>query len=133
MGTNSADIVVDKTLKDTVKGFMLDLVWNGKASESSTMVIKSLKKPNLNKILECAKAHPESWRVVVVTQDNIKNVKKTNGFNIAKVGDIVSYFIPELNLRKVSSGLTSTVTVSPKKIKLLVHKDTKKHGRFLIG
>ena len=133
MGSNPADVVVDKTLIDEVKDMMLDLVWNGKSNESSTMKIKSLKKPNLTKILECAKAHPDSWRVVEVTDDNLKGVKATNGFNIAKVGDIVAYFKPALNVGRRGTGITSVINVKPNKIKLVVHKATKKHGRFMIG
>ncbi len=133
MGANPADVVVDKTLISEVKGMMLDLVWNGKSNPSSTMKIKSLKKPNLAKILACAKAHPDSWRVVDVTKDNVDKVKKTNGFNIAKVGDTVAYFLPALNVGKKGTGILSNIQVSPKKIKLVVHKEKAKHGRFLIG
>ena len=133
MGANPADVVVDKTLISEVKGMMLDLVWNGKSNPSSTMKIKKLMKPNLAKILACAKAHPDSWRVVDVTKDNVDKVKKTNGFNIAKAGDTVAYFLPALNVGKKGTGILSNIQVSPKKIKLVVHKDTKKHGRFLIG
>ena len=133
MGANPADVVVDKTIISEVKGLMLDLVWNGKTNPSSTMRTKTLKKPNLTKILACAKAHPDSWRVVDVTKSNVDKVKKTNGFNIAKVGDTVAYFLPALNVGKKGTGILSNIQVSPKKIKLVVHKDTKKHGRFLIG
>ena len=133
MGANPADVVVDKTLISEVKGMMLDLVWNGKSNPSSTMKIKKLMKPNLAKILACAKAHPDSWRVVDVTKDNVDKVKKTNGFNIARAGDTVAYFLPALNVGKKGTGILSNIQVSPKKIKLVVHKDTKKNGRFLIG
>ena len=134
MGANPADVVVDKTLIEEVKGMIKELVWNAKPSPTSTMVIKKgMKKPNLNKILEVAKAHPDSWRVVEVDKDNLKGVKKTLGFNIAKVGDTVAYFKPAMNLTRKGSSITSSVQVSPNKIKLVVHKDTKKNGRFLIG
>ena len=53
MGANPADVVVDKTLIEEVKGMIKELVWNAKPSPTSTMVIKKgMKKPNLNKILE---------------------------------------------------------------------------------
>ena len=134
MGANPADVVVDKTLISEVKGMIKELVWNAKPSPTSTMVIKKgMKKPNLNKILEVAKAHPDSWRVVEVNKDNLKGVKNTLGFNIAKVGDTVAYFKPAMNLTRKGSSITSSVQVSPNKIKLVVHKDTKKNGRFLIG
>ena len=134
MGANPADVVVDKTLIEEVKGMIKELVWNAKPSPTSTMVIKKgMKKPNLNKILEVAKAHPDSWRVVEVNKDNLKGVKNTLGFNIAKVGDTVAYFKPAMNLTRKGSSITSSVQVSPNKIKLVVHKDTKKNGRFLIG
>ena len=134
MGANPADVVVDKTLISEVKGMIKELVWNAKPSPTSTMIIKKgMKKPNLNKILEVAKAHPDTWRVVDVTKDNVDKVKKTNGFNIAKAGDTVAYFLPALNVGKKGTGILSNIQVSPKKIKLVVHKDTKKNGRFLIG
>ena len=134
MGSNPADVVVDKTLIDEVKALMLDLVWNAKPSPTSTMIIKKgMKKPNLNKILEVAKAHPDTWRVVEVNKDNLKGVKSTLGFNIAKLGDTVAYFKPAMNLSRKGNAITSNVQVSPNKIKLIVHKEKAKHGRFLIG
>ena len=134
MGANPADVVVDKTLISEVKDMIRELVWNAKPSPTSTMIIKKgMKKPNLNKILEVAKAHPDSWRVVEVNKDNLKGVKKTLGFNIARLGDTVAYFKPAMNLSRKGDAITSNVQVSPNKIKLLVHKDTKKNGRFLIG
>lgn len=133
MGANPADVVVDKTLISEVKNMMLDLIWNGKSNLSSTIKTKALHKPNLTKILECAKAHPDTWRVVEVTDDNFEDVKATNGFDIAKVGDIVAYFKPALNVGHKSTGIVSVINVKPNKIKLVVHKAPKKHGRFMVA
>ena len=114
MGANPADVVVDKTLISEVKGMIRELVWNAKPSPTSKMVIKKgMKKPNLNKILEVAKAHPDTWRVVEVDKDNLKGVKKTLGFNIARLGDTVAYFKPAMSLSRKGGVITSYVEVSP--------------------